>query len=52
MMQESRLELTAIRDLKPGMKNLNMIFIVLEIGIELVNLGLAIYVCFANLFLI
>lgn len=31
-MQELRLELTAVRDLKPSMKNLNMIFIVLEIG--------------------
>lgn len=31
-MQELRLELTAVRDLKPTMKNLNMIFIVLEIG--------------------
>lgn len=31
-MQETRPELTTIRDLKPSMKNLNMIFIVLEIG--------------------
>ena len=31
-MQDSRLELTSVRDLKPAMKNLNMVFIVLEIG--------------------
>jgi hypothetical protein len=31
-MQELRPELTTVRDLKPSMKNLNMIFIVLEIG--------------------
>lgn len=34
-MQELRLELTTVRDLKPSMKNLNMIFIVLEIGKQL-----------------
>ena len=32
MQESSRLELTSIRDLKPAMKNLNMVFIVLEIG--------------------
>lgn len=31
-MQDARQEITLIRDLKPSMKNLNMIFIVLEIG--------------------
>ena len=31
-MQDPRVEMTLIKDLKPGMKNLNMIFIVLEIG--------------------
>lgn len=31
-MQESRQEITTIRDLKPAMKNLNMIFIILDIG--------------------
>ena len=32
MQPETRQELTTVRDLKPSMKNLNMIFIVLEIG--------------------
>lgn len=36
--QEARQELTSVRDLKPSMKNLNMIFIVLEIGKNIVSL--------------
>lgn len=31
-MQENRQEVTSIRDLKPAMKNLSMVFIVLDIG--------------------
>lgn len=46
-MQELRLELTAVRDLKPTMKNLNMIFIVLEIGN--IYMHAYIYFCFLRI---
>jgi len=31
-MQDPRVEISLIKDLKPGMKSLNMIFIILEVG--------------------
>lgn len=36
-MQDPRVEISLIKDLKPGMKSLNMIFIILEVG-EWINL--------------